>query len=292
MAERAVVYGGFKGINEIVNKAKEMFNVSGKDRKHGSNSSCVIVEHNGNKYAVLKTRNMTIYDKEFANTSRNTKELLANGELQFSNVMKLTHKHKCHNAVPIVGYLYDDENFTQFRESAYAWGYIVQECAKGEELYGRVPRAFCINEDELKIVLEYTKKYANAPYEQILGFVNNFREIDKELSVDSSKRNNFFYDETKGFSFIDLNFAHKNNAAGNPYIVRGIVNQFRPFSLNGECSDASRKEYIKEQTKLMEKLKTALIEAKFDKGIVEEEIASQKRSIINAFTKEDQTLTR
>ena len=42
----------------------------------------------------------------------------------------------------------------------------------------------------------------------------------------------------------------------------------------------------------MEKLKTALIEAKFDKGIVEEEIASQKRSIINACTKEDQTLTR
>ena len=293
MAEHIMVYGDFHGANKILNKAKEMLVETNGDRKHGSNSSCVIVEHNNSKYAVLKTSNMTIYcNNEDTAIPVDTHKMLIDGNLEFSNVVKLTQKHKCHNAVPIVGYTYDDENFTQFRNSAYANGYIIQECAKGEELYDKVPKTYIVNEDGLKVVIEYTKKYANAPYEQFLSFVNNYREIDKELKIDPSKRNNFFYDEAVGFSFIDLNFANSKQNENNPYIVRGIISQFRPFFLEKNCTSASRKEYLNMQIKLLKKLKTALLEANFNKEIVEQEVAGQYNSIINACNTDNQDLTK
>ena len=113
------------------------------------------------------------------------------------------------NAVPILGYCFDPEksrkifkdgNKTSIR-SSYGKGYIIQHRAPGQEMWERERMG------EKEYIVRRTKTFADAPQEQFDKFVADYMAIlDAGIMVDYSKRENFFYDEEKGFSFIDLNF--------------------------------------------------------------------------------------
>ncbi|MCL2540776.1 MAG: hypothetical protein FWE53_05165 [Firmicutes bacterium] len=95
--------------------------------------------------------------------------------------------------VPILGYC--------FRETD---GYIIMERAKGSELW-----AGAIRWDKER-TLTFAKDLAEAPQKQFDKFVSDYKAIlDMGLTVDWQNIENFFYDSSAGFQFIDVRtFSH------------------------------------------------------------------------------------
>lgn len=191
----------------------------------GGNNTCVVADHNGKKYAVLKTRNMECYNFDSPADKSIEDEIILSGDINFKDVMFLTLLHKKDNAVPILGFCYDTETVSKYNKSAYAKGYIIQELASGKELfkdlYGQKDKILYA-----KSCLEYVKQYSKIPPEHFRDFLLNAERISKDLMIDPSKSTNFFYDEEKGFSFIDLNF-HCNGVLSKVQLANYILNLFR-----------------------------------------------------------------
>ena len=115
------------------------------------------------------------------------------------------------NVPRILGYDYDASGMSEFKSNvedenspvhaAYAWGHVIMEKAAGQEMYDEK----LINSDK-EYALQRTQALAAAPQKHFDKFVEDYMAITKAgIHVDTEHRPNFFYDEQKGFSFIDLN---------------------------------------------------------------------------------------
>lgn len=133
------------------------------------------------EYAALKMQNMNFRNVTTEDANLKHLERLAGTllELQADGV----------NVIPIMAFRCENGN-----------GYIVQQRAKGTELYDRHKT------NEKSYVIERVKLLSNAPQEHFNKFVADaIRIIVAGVIVDFAGKDNFFYDEKVGFQFIDLN---------------------------------------------------------------------------------------
>lgn len=111
--------------------------------------------------------------------------------------------------VPILGYCVDpnSENGT---------GYIIQSRAKGAELYddsvmkefyvGKPHLAYLSSDADAKeYVISRTNTISKAPQHHFDKFIRDIiLLLDNDILIDFNGKSNFFYDDTDGFQFIDL----------------------------------------------------------------------------------------
>ena len=141
------------------------------------------------EYAVLKMQNMNFRNVTNQDTDLKHLERLA--------VTFLDLKAQGVNVVPILAFQSDDGN-----------GYIIQLRAKGAELYDRD------RVSDKEYIIERIDQLSNAPQVHLDKFVADAIKImDAGAIVDFVGKDNFFYDETVGFQFIDLN-AHYDHEYG------------------------------------------------------------------------------
>lgn len=158
----------------------------------GSNSQCFL----SGDYAVLKTGNIEAGNSNFATVIDDLDALSADGV----------------NVARILGYAVTEFGRPYYNGVRYDKGYIVQERAKGRELldHRRVPMSYDPKRntpENRQYVLDYCTMLRNAPQAHFDKFMQDLKAItDRNIQVDPSKLTNFFYDDEKGFSFIDLNF--------------------------------------------------------------------------------------
>jgi hypothetical protein len=163
-------------VQHMINATKNMTN-----EKCGDNSFQSTKVFLFDKYAILKMRNInfrnvTIQDTDLKHLERLAKTLL---DLQAKGV----------NVVPILAFQSDNGN-----------GYIIQARAKGTELYDRDK----VNDKDY--VLERVELLSNVPQEHFDKYIADIiKIIDAGIMVDFVGKDNFFYHETIGFQFIDLN---------------------------------------------------------------------------------------
>lgn len=156
------------------------------------------------EYAVLSTsrlklRNVTIQDPDlvyFDELIRTLKKLSEQGV----------------GVVPILGYCYD-------RESEEGDGYIFEQRARGEELYDdavlmkyyawaqKEPEKVYLSSslDAGAYLISRTDYISKIPQEHFDKFMADIITIcEADILIDFLGKSNFFYDETAGFQFIDL----------------------------------------------------------------------------------------
>lgn len=112
--------------------------------------------------------------------------------------------------VPILGYCYDPD-------SEDGKGYVIQQRAKGEELYddARLKEFYVGKErfsylsghtDAKQYLLERTAYVSRVPQEHFDKWIQDvITLLDNDVLVDFHTKSNFFHDAEEGFSFIDLN---------------------------------------------------------------------------------------
>ena len=171
---------------------------NGKYEKGGTNSRVAIF----GDYAILKTGNI-----EVKNTN-----LFDSKTIPFDKIIDKVHalNDAGVSAVPILGYCYDKNSISNFGNYAYANGYIIQQRAKGSELWQRQHLPSVVDRtatsEQKAYLIKRLEELASAPQSQYDKFISDLKAItDAGIKVDP-KKENFFYDAEFGFSFIDLNF--------------------------------------------------------------------------------------
>ena len=111
--------------------------------------------------------------------------------------------------VPILGYCVEPD-------SDYGNGYIIQSRAKGAELYDdSVMKEFYIGKPQLaylssdtdakEYVISRTNLISKVPQNHFDKFIRDIIVLlNNDILIDFNAKSNFFYDETEGFQFIDL----------------------------------------------------------------------------------------
>ena len=203
-------------INEIVfNELVTTAQASGFDRG-GSNSKCSIVKN----YAVLKNGNIPGHDDSYIKLIEKLHSLQQQGV----------------NAVPILGYGITHQGKPFRNGERYDSGFVVQEKASGKELLHMGSLKNFSPEQEKDAVLNYINLLNNIPQEHFDKWVADLKTItDSQIAVDPSKTSNFFYDQDKGFSFVDLSFFaqeklfDKQDLEGTSHHSEFIYYSFTPF---------------------------------------------------------------
>lgn len=153
------------------------------------------------EYAVLtaskiKLRNVTTRDDDLAYFDELIKTLM---ELKEQGV----------GVVPILGYCVEPN-------SENGNGYIIQSRAKGEELYddsimkelyvGKPHLAYLSSDTDAKeYVISRTNAISKVPQKHFDKFIRDIIVLlDNDILIDFNTKSNFFYDDTAGFQFIDL----------------------------------------------------------------------------------------
>lgn len=153
------------------------------------------------EYAVLtaskiKLRNVTTRDDDLAYFDELIKTLM---ELKEQGV----------GVVPILGYCVEPN-------SENGNGYIIQSRAKGEELYddsimkelyvGKPHLAYLSSDTDAKeYVIPRTNAISKVPQKHFDKFIRDIIVLlDNDILIDFNTKSNFFYDDTAGFQFIDL----------------------------------------------------------------------------------------
>ena len=155
------------------------------------------------EYAVLKMQNINFRGVDTQDTDLK--------HLKWLSKTLLDLQAKGVNVIPIVAFQSDDGN-----------GYIIQQRAKGTELYDRDRL------NDKNYVLERVEFLSNAPQEHFDKFVTDAIKImDAGVVIDSAGKDNFFYDATIGFQFIDLNELY------------GFI-----YGLDGEDEKPNSKKYV------------------------------------------------
>lgn len=248
----------------------------------GGNNACKIVDYNGQQYAVLKTGNIECYN--FNNTTdknhnMSKEEIMDTGAFNFDEVMRIAFQKQQYHAVPILGFSWDTQKVLEYTSCAYARGFIVQPKAPGKELYGGARDMYKYKSEEVQKFIDYTKKYSNIPPKHFADFITNYIEIAKDLAVDPSKRGNFFYDEQKGFFFIDLNFRQNQDKTQEEIVEESVSNsiiQFRTVYggiFEGFSTD-EKAEYAKANKQIFENIITGYTMAGIDQDMLVESIDS------------------
>jgi len=227
------------------------------------------------EYAVLKSQNINVRNVSTQDADLKHLENIANTllDLQKQGI----------NVVPILAFQVNDDGN----------GYIIQQRAKGAELYDRDKL------DNKGYILERVEFFSNLPQEHFDKFVADTIEImEAGVLIDCVGKDNFFYDETIGFQFIDLN-AHDDyiygldgeKPNGKKY---AFMSCFRPLShcpypfadmpkyseiVSKLISELADKEHtaLREHNKtILEKCKSAAINNGIAEEIVNEWITSHK----------------
>jgi hypothetical protein len=181
---------------ELLSQIKDMEAI-----KHGVDSRVYLID----EYAVLTTnsikrRNVTTRDDDLAYFDELIETLMSLREQGVA-------------VVPILGYCYDPDSDT-------GNGYIFQLRAKGEELYDdAVMMGFYVwaqnnpssaylssDTDAKRYILSRTHDISMAPQKFFDKFIHDMIVLfDKDILIDFNGKSNFFYDDTAGFQFVDLN---------------------------------------------------------------------------------------
>jgi hypothetical protein len=220
---------------------------AGQHDRAGGNSKAFIF---GN-YVVLKTNGINVKNAE-------TPE----GEIPFDTVISRLEKLKNDGVrvVPILGYQYDPESTHDYGETSFASGFIIQDRAEGLEMWDR---AHLADKDYL---VKRTQTFANAPQEHFDKFVADYAAIVRAgINVDPSKKSNFFYDKTKGFSFIDLNSTTNDTAKTEQFLPNYCClpcHQFlneRQLPVIKNFTEAEFDQLLADNLAIFEKCKSAII---------------------------------
>lgn len=106
------------------------------------------------------------------------------------------------NVVKIYGYISDESTKKEYRFGSYCKCFMVMDKATGVELYKRDRTT---PESNVVGTISFMKTLAKAPQEHFDKFVKDYMSIlSRGVAVDPSKKENFFYDSEKGFTFIDV----------------------------------------------------------------------------------------
>jgi len=176
---------------KLLSQAKEM-----KPAKRGIDSRAYLI----GEYAVLTTSMLKL-----RNVATRDDDLAYFDEL-IGALMRLREQGVA--VVPTLGYCYDPD-------SENGEGYIIQARAKGEELYddaimkkyyGRKKFAYLSSDADAKeYILSRTRYISQAPQAHFDKFIGDcIALLDDDILIDFIGKSNFFYDETEGFQFIDL----------------------------------------------------------------------------------------
>ena len=153
------------------------------------------------EYAILtaskiKLRNVTTRDDDLAYFDELIKTLM---DLKEQGI----------GVVPILGYCVEPD-------SENGNGYIIQSRAKGAELYDdSVMKEFYVGKPHLaylssdmdakEYVISRTNLISRAPQTHFDKFINDIIVLlNNDILIDFNGKSNFFYDDTEGFQFIDL----------------------------------------------------------------------------------------
>lgn len=169
-----------------------------KPKKSGINSQVFLTDG----YAVLYSENLNV-----RNVTVRDDNLVYLEELAVT-LMQL--KEQGTGVVPILGFCCDESGK----------GYIIQPRAKGEELYDdKIMEKYYVREKELprntypsadrseqEYILSRTHFVSKIPQKHFDKFMEDIITlIDRDILIDFMGKSNFFYDETAGFQFIDIN---------------------------------------------------------------------------------------
>lgn len=161
---------------QMIDATKDMTNV-----KSGDNGFQLTKVFLFDEYAILKMQNINVRNVATQDTDLKHLERLA--------MTLLDLQAKSVNVVPILAFQSDDGD-----------GYIVQARAKGAELYEREKMT------DKDYVLGRVDLLSNVPQEHFDKFIaDTIKIIDAGVIIDFVGKDNFFYHETMGFQFIDLN---------------------------------------------------------------------------------------
>ena len=251
-------------VQQMIDATKNM-----KNDKSGDNGFQNTKTFLFDEYAVLKMqninfRNVTIEDTALMHLERLAKTLL---DLQKKDV----------NVVPILAYQSDDGD-----------GYIIQPRAKGAELYDRDKVS------DKDYVLKRVELLSNASQEHFDKFVADTAKItDAGVIIDFIGKDNFFYHDTIGFQFIDLNAYYDYEYGLNnvkPQVEQvAVYGCFLPCwfdtvpkyrdtvsKILSELSDKERALLREHNRTIYEKCKTAMINNGIAKEMISEIITSEK----------------
>ncbi len=176
----------------LLSQMKEM-----KAAKRGIDKHAYLID----EYAVLtaskiKLRNVTTRDDDLAYFDELIKTLM---DLKEQGI----------GVVPILGYCVEPD-------SENGNGYIIQSRAKGAELYddsvmkefyvGKPHLAYLSSDTDAKeYVISRTNLISRAPQTHFDKFINDIIVLlNNDILIDFNGKSNFFYDDTEGFQFIDL----------------------------------------------------------------------------------------
>ena len=168
-----------------------------KAAKRGIDKHAYLID----EYAVLtaskiKLRNVTTRDDDLAYFDELIKTLM---DLKEQGI----------GVVPILGYCVEPD-------SENGNGYIIQSRAKGAELYddsvmkefyvGKPHLAYLSSDTDAKeYVISRTNLISRAPQTHFDKFINDIIVLlNNDILIDFNGKSNFFYDDTEGFQFIDL----------------------------------------------------------------------------------------
>lgn len=182
--------------NELLSQIKEM-----KSAKRGICSHVYLI----GEYAVLETEKINL-----RNVTTRDDDLVYFDEL-IKTLMNLREQGIA--VVPILGYCFDPDN-----ENGN--GFIFQPRAKGEELYDDAvmykyyiwaqnnPDSVYLSSDidAKEYILSRTNFISKVLQKHFDKFMSDIIVlIDNDVLIDFNGKSNFFYDDTAGFQFIDLN---------------------------------------------------------------------------------------
>lgn len=182
--------------NELLNQISKM-----EPAKRGFNSYVYLID----EYAVLMASNIKL-----RNVSTRDDNLTYFDEL-IQTLMELRGQNVA--VVPILGYCVDPD-------SENGNGYVFQPRAKGAELYDdAIMSAFYVwaqkNPDSVYLssdanakeyILSRTNYISKVPQKYFDKFIYDIIILlDNDILIDFNGKSNFFYDDTAGFQFIDLN---------------------------------------------------------------------------------------
>lgn len=180
---------------ELLSKIKDI-----KPDKRGVDGRVYLID----EYAVLfseriKLRNVTTRDDDLAYFDELIKTLMN------------LHKQGV-SVVPILGYCCDTE-------SENGSGYIFEQRAKGEELYDdAIMKEYYVwaqndpdgvylssDTDARNYIISRTNYISRIPQKHFDKFIKDIIILlDNDILIDFMGKSNFFYDETEGFQFIDI----------------------------------------------------------------------------------------
>ncbi|MBR3209604.1 MAG: hypothetical protein IKF82_04975 [Bacilli bacterium] len=138
----------------------------------------------------------------------------------------------------ILEYKFDETSQPEIYDRVYQKGWTLEERAQGEELKSgrefnsQITDIENFDEEFEKYIqachsfIEYVKKISEIDENWLDKFIGDYLRIAEEgkIVIDPSKPANFFYDEEKGFTFIDIGLANENyRTESKEMIARYII---------------------------------------------------------------------